>query len=63
MQELAAQSIYCPYCGESIEVLIDASELDQRYIEDCQVCCRPIDFSVYLDESDELRVRVSHENE
>jgi len=34
--------VSCPYCGESIEVLIDSEEVGQQYIEDCQVCCHPI---------------------
>lgn len=34
--------IGCPYCGERISVVIDADDLEQEYIEDCQVCCRPI---------------------
>ena len=32
----------CPYCGETISLLVDCSDGDQSYIEDCQVCCRPI---------------------
>ncbi|WP_049623010.1 CPXCG motif-containing cysteine-rich protein [Frateuria defendens] len=42
--------IQCPYCGESIEVLVEASPESQRYTEDCQVCCRPIVLTVSLDE-------------
>ena len=42
-------SISCPYCGESIEVLVDLSVEQQSYIEDCQVCCRPINLSVTVD--------------
>ena len=34
--------ITCPYCGERFEALVDASDGDAEYIEDCQVCCRPI---------------------
>ncbi len=34
--------IICPYCGERFEALVDASAGDAEYIEDCQVCCRPI---------------------
>jgi hypothetical protein len=38
----------CPYCGQRISMLIDLSVVKQGYIEDCEVCCRPIDvrFSV-----------------
>ena len=32
----------CPYCGESISMLVDLSVSDQEYIEDCEVCCNPI---------------------
>jgi len=38
--------IQCPYCGESIEIVIDGSLEQQSYIEDCSVCCRPIELSV-----------------
>jgi hypothetical protein len=39
-------TIQCPYCGESIEIIIDESIAQQSYIEDCSVCCRPIELSV-----------------
>ncbi len=35
----------CPYCGEAISSLLDLSEPTQRYIEDCEVCCRPIELA------------------
>lgn len=40
--ELLNRNITCPYCGESIELLIDDSASEQDYYEDCSVCCRPI---------------------
>lgn len=33
----------CPYCGEPFETSVDISAGDQHYIEDCPVCCRPIE--------------------
>lgn len=33
---------HCPYCGEPVELLVDPSPGVQRYVEDCQVCCRPM---------------------
>lgn len=39
---LNAEKIDCPYCGESLEILIESQENQQRYYEDCQVCCQPI---------------------
>lgn len=32
----------CPYCWQTISMLLDEMEDDQQYIEDCEVCCRPI---------------------
>lgn len=37
--------IHCPYCGELIAILIDGSVEAQDYVEDCQVCCQPMDIS------------------
>ena len=42
------QTVRCPYCGEWLEVFIDPSVRRQEYIEDCQVCCRPITLPVTL---------------
>lgn len=33
----------CPYCWEEISMLIDPSVREQKYIEDCEVCCNPIE--------------------
>lgn len=46
---LPSVDIQCPYCGEWIAVLIDDSAGDQQYIEDCQVCCSPINIAVSID--------------
>ena len=37
----------CPYCGEPVDILIDAGGGEvQRYVEDCPVCCRPWEVEV-----------------
>ncbi|XOV90272.1 MAG: CPXCG motif-containing cysteine-rich protein [Pseudomonadota bacterium] len=36
----------CPCCGEPIHLVIDLSLEEQQYIEDCEVCCRPMVVSV-----------------
>jgi Cysteine-rich CPXCG len=63
MNELESKKVQCPYCGEIIDILIDCSVEQQNYIEDCQVCCRPINFDVSVDQSGNLAVFVTHENE
>jgi transcription elongation factor Elf1 len=40
----------CPYCGERISSLLDFSLPAQRYIEDCEVCCRPIELEFELED-------------
>ncbi|MEY3007434.1 MAG: hypothetical protein RI942_1776 [Pseudomonadota bacterium] len=62
MSMLDTQRISCPYCWESIEILVDASVDEQDYIEDCEVCCRPIRFLVRV-QGDEVYVDALHENE
>lgn len=63
MHTLNEQSIYCPYCGESIDVLIDSTDAFEEYIEDCQVCCRPITFKVSLEHEGGAVVDVFNEND
>jgi transcription elongation factor Elf1 len=40
----------CPYCGETISSVLDPSESMQRYIEDCEVCCQPIELECHFDD-------------
>lgn len=63
MNQIEAVKTQCPYCGELIEVLIDCSESQQSYIEDCQVCCCPILFDVAVDENGEIHLELKQENE
>ena len=61
--ELLEKNIECPYCGENLDVLIDQSEAGQTYIEDCQVCCRPINFSLIADHDGGISITVRSDNE
>lgn len=38
----------CPYCFESGLKLIEFTIRSQNFIEDCEVCCNPIDFNIEL---------------
>jgi transcription elongation factor Elf1 len=42
----------CPYCWETISMILDLDEETSEYIEDCEVCCRPIElfFKFSVDE-------------
>ena len=63
MPELIEKTISCPYCGEAISVLLDDSLPEQRYVEDCQVCCRPIVMHVSVDADGDVAVQACGENE
>jgi hypothetical protein len=63
LNELREHSAVCPYCGEPIELLVDCSVPQQRYVEDCQVCCRPMNVDVWVDADGEVDVMVSSDSD
>ena len=63
MEKLSERTISCPYCGESIDVLIDFADMEHEYIEDCQVCCRPITFVVSYSSNGGLSLSVHSEDD
>ncbi|MFC3813367.1 CPXCG motif-containing cysteine-rich protein [Lysobacter sp. GCM10012299] len=60
---LPTVDVQCPYCGETITLVIDDSAGSQNYIEDCQVCCRPITVVVEFDEDGVPQADVRGEDE
>ena len=42
----------CPYCGEEISMVLDLSVDRQTYIEDCEVCCKPIEVSFTVEDDE-----------
>ncbi|WP_269620730.1 CPXCG motif-containing cysteine-rich protein [Zhongshania sp. BJYM1] len=63
MNVIESISERCPYCGEAIELLVDASAGDDQYIEDCEVCCRPMSIVLSFDEEEGVSIRVYAEND
>jgi hypothetical protein len=54
----------CPYCGEPVE--LESYEPDgpaQRTIQDCDVCCRPIEVLVEWDERGASHVTLRRQDE
>jgi cysteine-rich CPXCG protein len=47
-------SFSCPYCGEEISMVLDLSVYRHTYVEDCEVCCNPIEVT-YTVQDDELK--------
>ncbi|MGB2306008.1 MAG: CPXCG motif-containing cysteine-rich protein, partial [Flavobacteriaceae bacterium] len=44
----------CPYCWEQISMILDPSVAYQSYVEDCEVCCNPIQVSPTFENGDLL---------
>ena len=63
INQLIETTVQCPYCWESFSLLIDGSVDCQEYVEDCEVCCRPIDFVVEVDELDRVSVQARLQDE
>ncbi|MFN8063057.1 MAG: CPXCG motif-containing cysteine-rich protein [Vicinamibacterales bacterium] len=58
-----AHTTSCPYCGESLEILVDESVRRQTYVEDCQVCCKPMVVRVTVHRDGEVDLSVSAEDD
>lgn len=53
---LYEHQVSCPYCGEVFTAFIDLSQGNHQTIEDCYVCCRPIEFLIESDGETLLRI-------
>ncbi|MDH2431821.1 CPXCG motif-containing cysteine-rich protein [Pokkaliibacter sp. MBI-7] len=62
MQALQTQNLFCPYCGEEIDVTVDCSVEEQEYVEDCSVCCSPILLNIVIEDGEQISVSASREN-
>ena len=45
----------CPYCAERYETQVDLTAGSFTYVEDCQICCQPIELFVEVNEDGKLR--------
>lgn len=39
----AATHVVCPFCGQSFELVLDTTVARQRFVTDCEICCRPLE--------------------
>ena len=53
----------CPYCWETLTLLVDTGDLGIDYIEDCQVCCRPMVVTAQQDADGDIVVSLRGEDE
>ncbi len=56
-----AVTVTCPHCWASITLVLDLSVEDQRYVEDCSVCCAPMVVSFTVEDGLPVNVMVEAE--
>jgi len=49
----------CPYCWENISMVFDTGFRHQQYIEDCEVCCNPIEVNVFVEDLEIVSVEAT----
>jgi hypothetical protein len=52
----------CPYCWQTISMLLDPSITVQKYIEDCEICCNPIEIITLYQEFELVSLEVRSMN-
>lgn len=63
MDLLEERAFRCPYCGEPITVDIDCSAGSYDFIEDCTVCCRPIELHAEVDSNRLLNLQARRDDD
>ena len=53
------ETIQCPYCDQSFELVIDTSTPMQRFTTDCEVCCRPFEVVAECEPGEILSLEVA----
>jgi len=54
---LVERRVRCPYCNEQLWLLLDVSAGAQSYVEDCQVCCQPMQVSFDVDDGEAVQLQ------
>jgi transcription elongation factor Elf1 len=53
-----SQTIQCPFCGQSFDLVVDTSAPTQQFTTDCEVCCRPFEVAVERELGEVLSLEV-----
>jgi hypothetical protein len=53
------EPVQCPYCGQVCELVVDTSVAAQRFITDCEVCCRPFEVFAECEPGEVLSLAVT----
>ena len=55
--------VNCPYCNEPFTVEADPELTGQQFIEDCPVCCAPIELALHVDADGGWRLDVHRDDD
>ncbi len=58
MELISETDITCPHCGENFPLNVDTSQRNQSFIEDCTVCCRPIQLAVRCEPGEIVELQI-----
>jgi transposase-like protein len=53
-----SETVQCPFCGQNVELVIDTSVASQRFVTDCEVCCRPFEVVAECEPGEVVSVEV-----
>lgn len=53
----------CPYCGQHFKIVVDCSAGSQEYIEDCEVCCKPIIITATVEDGELIALETRREDD
>lgn len=53
-----SESIQCPFCGQTFEILVDTTVASQRFVTDCEICCRPMEVLVDCEDGEVVGLSV-----
>jgi hypothetical protein len=56
-------NLRCPYCGEPASLWLDPDASEGSYVEDCPVCCRPWQVSLWRDDDGELVASLARDDD
>lgn len=56
MDYIVECQVECPYCGAVYETTVDTSQSRFSTIEDCEVCCRPIQLNIECEAGEVISV-------
>lgn len=61
--ELKNIDVGCPSCGAAFSTTVDPSGGSRTYVEDCPICCNPIEFRVHVELDEWISVETAREDE